>query len=78
MMISHSELLTSDIRQAFGKHRRAAAGRILSGILKAWVKSGEITCVRSHGRMTASVLYDMTPEQIEKVKQQTISKAQEH
>ena len=75
MLVSHTQLLTSEVRHAFGKSRRGMAGRVVSGILKSLVKSGRIGCVRSYGRMTESVQYDMTPEQIQEVTQQAIERA---
>jgi hypothetical protein len=75
MLVSHTQLLTSEVRHAFGKNRRGMAGRVVSGILKSLVKSGRIGCVRSCGRSTASVMYDMTPEQFKEVQEQTIARA---
>jgi hypothetical protein len=75
MIVSHTQLLTSEVRHAFGKNRRGMAGRVVSGILKSLVKSGRIGCVRSYGQSTASVMYDMTPEQFKEVQEQAIARA---
>lgn len=58
-------------RKASGK-----AGRVVSGLLKAAAKRGEIQVSRTHGRVTGShVYYTMTDEQLAAIRAEAIKRA---
>ena len=79
------QVCNSDVCLAFvSKHtskegrRKAvgAAGRVVSGLLKAAAKRGEIKVYRSWGSVTGTyVAYEMTTEQIEAIRAEAIRRA---
>lgn len=74
---THYDLLTSDVRQAFGREGRGRGGRILSGLLKAAVKKGQIQVERSLCRVSDSVWYLMTEEQAQAIRAEAIARSKE-
>lgn len=58
------------------KKASATAGRVISGLLKAAAKRGEIQVNRSYGRVTGnSVWYTLTEEQLAGIRAEAIKRA---
>lgn len=77
-LYSHFEV-ASPVRLAFIRLDRAGgsgkAGRVVSGLLKAAVKRGEIQVHETYGRVTGGVSYLLTDEQLESIRAEAISRA---
>lgn len=79
-MLSHYAIVSSDVQLAyvgrFGKAGYAKAGRVVSGILKAAVKAGEIKVLRKSSPITGdSVFYELTEDQLAWIRDAAIARA---
>ena len=79
-MFTHFAIVNSDVQLAyierFGKSGYAKAGRVVSGLLKAAAKSGEIKVHRKYGPVTGdSVFYELTEEQLTRIRAVAIKRA---
>ena len=77
----HSEIcsfavITAYVEVGHGKRAAAKAGRVVSGLLVAAAKSGEIGVIRRHNPVTgASTAYVISEEQVEKIRAEAIARA---
>jgi len=70
---THTQIMGWDVRHAFPS--RGTAGRVVSGLLKAAVKRGEIETKTNSGRITGTtVWYVMTEEQLAAIRAEAIKR----
>ena len=75
------EVRSSEVILAFyptvgSKAALGTAGRVVSGLLKAAAKRGEIKAIHGYGRVTgSSVKYVMTQEQLDSIRAKAIARA---
>lgn len=81
---SSDDVCNGDVRRAFinchldkNERRKASgrAGRVVSGLLKAAAQRGDVEVVRTHGRVTASVGYVLSEEQLASIRAEAIKRA---
>jgi hypothetical protein len=76
---AHEEVCNWSVRFAFtnvwGPSGFGKAGRVVSGLLKAAEKAGEIKATRTYGRVSGdAVFYSMTEEQLETIRAKAIAR----
>lgn len=79
--LTHDQIRNSDVIHAFAasvgrKKAYGKAGRVVSGLLKAAVKAGQIRKTEHISPFNVTVRYHMTDEQVEQIRQEAIARAQ--